>query len=228
MNLKQDNSYLKVFLTNVNAYASGQLQGEWLSLPTDSETLQSVFREIGLADGGEYFITDYECSAFPALKACLGEYENLNELNYLAAKLQEVAKEGNLEVFSAALELGKDTETVAELINLTENLDCYTLLPEVCDEESLGRYAVEIGAYDLDAMGDLAQYIDYEALGRDICINEGGQFTELGYIVRISSEISMSYESIEDIPQEYLIAPGATETVAETMAENMATGMTMG
>ena len=107
-------------------------------------------------------------------------------------------------------------------------MDCYTLLPKVCDEESLGRYAVENGAYDLAAMGDLAQYIDYEALGRDIRINDGGQFTGLGYIVRISSEISMSYESIEDIPQEYLIAPGATEAVAETMAENMATGMTMG
>lgn len=107
MNLKQDHSYLKVFLTNVNAYASGQLQGEWLSLPTDSETLQSVFRKIGLADGGEYFITDYECSAFPALKACLGEYENLSELNYLAAKLKEVLQSSVLtDEFSAALKLG--------------------------------------------------------------------------------------------------------------------------
>lgn len=217
-----------IFLTNAGSYASGQLQGEWLNLPTDSETLQGVFRKIGLADGGEYFITDYECSAFPALKACLGEYEDLNELNYLAAKLQEIAKEGNLEVFSAALELRKDTGTVAELINLTENLDCYTLLPEVCDEESLGRYAVANGGYDLEAMGELAQYIDYEALGRDIKINEGGSFAEQGYIARSNSRIPIVYESIEDIPQEYLITVDATQTAAEAMAENMSAGMTMG
>lgn len=228
MNLKQNNSYLKVFLTNVNAYASGQLQGEWLSLPTDSETLQNVFREIGLADGGEYFITDYCATSIPDLTDCLGEYEDLNELNYLAAKLQEVAKEGNLEVFSAALELRKDTETVAELINLTENLDCYTLLPEVCDEESLGCYAVANGGYDLEAIGELAQYIDYEALGRDIKINEGGSFAEQGYIARSNSGIPIIYESVEDIPQEYLITADATQTAAEAMAANMSAGMTMG
>lgn len=218
---------LGIFLTNAGAYASGQLQGEWLNLPADSETLQAVCRKIGIEDGGEYFITDYDTTAIPALTSCLREYENLNELNYLAVKLQEVAEEGNFEVFAAALELGTDTGTVAELINLTENLDCYTLLPEACDEESLGRYAVANGGYDLDAMGELAQYIDYEALGRDIRINEGGIFTEQGYIARENVDIPMVYEAVEDIPQEYLITVDATQTADEAIAENLSAGMTM-
>ncbi len=231
MNLKQDHSYLKVFLTNVNAYASGQLQGEWLSLPTDSETLQSVFRKIGLADGGEYFITDYECSAFPALKACLGEYENLNELNYLAAKLKEVLQSSVLtDEFSAALKLGNHTSSVMELINLTEphNLNSFTFLTEVHNNDELGRAVVQMGNYDLQAIGELAQYIDYEALGRDTCINEGGIFTNRAYFAPSRDGLYEFYKSVEDIPQEYLITVDATQTAAEAMAENMSAGMTMG
>lgn len=217
---------LACFLTNLGTYAAGSLDGAWLQLPTDRETLKSTFRTIGISEGGEYFITDYNCDAIPGLSECLGEYEDLDELNYLAAKVQEVAQNGDLELFSAALELGMDTGSVKDLINLTDNLDHYTLLPEVSDQETLGLYIVENGGYDLDALGKLANYINYDALGRDITIEEGGIFTEYGYAARDLGGISVYYESVEDIPQEYLVTSDMANNTVETMTE-VATEMPM-
>ncbi len=152
----------------------------------------------------------------------------LNELNYLAVKLEEMSHNGDLERFSSALELGYDTNSVKELINLTDNLDHYSLLPEIADREALGHYTVENGAYDLAAMGELVNYIDYDAIGRDAEINEGGIFTERGYVMRDQGGIAEYYESIDDIPQEYLVTPDMTETAAETMMEPAAEPMMMG
>ena len=49
------------------------------------------------------------------------------------------------------------------------------------NHDELGRYYIE----ELDAMQvpeHLRNYIDYEAYGRDIALEESGQFTDLGYV----------------------------------------------
>ena len=51
----------------------------------------------------------------------------------------------------------------------------------ITDHDDLGRYYIE----ELDAIQvpeHLKNYIDYEAYGRDIALEEGGQFTDLGYV----------------------------------------------
>ena len=83
------------------------------------------------------------------------------------------------ERFQAAMEIGDHTGSIQELINLTENLDCYDVYPDIHDHDDLGRYYIE----ELDAMQvpeHLRNYIDYEAYGRDIALEESGQFTDLG------------------------------------------------
>ena len=60
-----------------------------------------------------------------------------------------------------------------------ENLDCYDIYPDIHDHDDLGRYYIE----ELDAMQvpeHLRNYIDYEACGRDVALEEGGEFTDLG------------------------------------------------
>lgn len=221
---------LQAFVVNQDKHLAGETIGEWISLPTTREMLLGVFQKIGVEDG-YYSITDYDCSEFPKLTDCFGEYEDLDELNYLAAKLQEVSQNSVLtDEFSAALEMGKDAGSVKDLINLTTpyNLNNRTMLIGVCNDEELGRQIVKEGKYDLESMGELAQYIDYEALGRDTRINEGGIFTNRGYFTPNSDGLYEFYKSVEDIPQEYLITVDATQTAAEAMAENMSAGMTMG
>lgn len=212
--------FFKAFVTNLTKYAEGNLIGEWVSFPTDRETMQGVFQRIGLDHGGEYFITDYDPSL--SLSGILGEHENLNELNYFASKLEDIDFDGNFEKFSAALELGDHTDSVKDLINLTDNLDAYTWYPDITTEEEYGRYLVD----ECEAMPVLSEhpelepYFDYEAFGHDTTINESGTFTEDGYIVRDSDNFVEEYQSVKDIPEEYMITPEVSgETLTEAAAE---------
>ena len=58
----------------------------------------------------------------------LSEYENLDELNHLAHLLSEL-DQGELETLEAVLNKGDHTSSVADIINLVHNLDCYDLHP---------------------------------------------------------------------------------------------------
>ena len=174
------------FITNLGKYNEGALVGEWVKFPTTAEELKKVFERIGIGakdDFGqtyeEWFITDYDCYV-DGLYDLLGEYANLDELNYLASKLDDMSQD-EYERFQAAMEIGDHTGSIQELINLTENLDCYDIYPDIHDHDDLGRYYIE----ELDAMQvpeHLRNYIDYEAYGRDVALEEGGEFTDLGYV----------------------------------------------
>ncbi len=70
------------------------------------------------------------------------EYESLDELNHLACLLSELDK-SELEKFEATVDSGEHTSSVADLINLVENLDCYEFYTGVADDETLGRIYAE-------------------------------------------------------------------------------------
>ena len=198
------------FITNLGKYNEGSLVGEWVKFPTTAEELQKVFERIGIGskdDFGqsyeEWFITDYDCYV-DGLYDKLGEYENLDELNYLASKLDEMSQ-GEYEQFQAAMEIGDHSGSLQEIINLTENLDCYDIYPDIHDYDNLGRYYIE----ELDAMQvpeHLRNYIDYEVYGRDIALEEGGEFTDLGYVRDTGSHFDEVYDGDRDsIPEEYRV-----------------------
>ena len=48
-----------------------------------------------------------------------------------------------MEKFEAVIDSGEHTSSVADLINLAQNLDCYEFYPGVEDDETLGRIYVE-------------------------------------------------------------------------------------
>ena len=198
------------FITNLGKYNEGDLVGEWVKFPTTAEEMQKVFERIGIGqkdDFGqpyeEWFITDYDCYV-DGLYDKLGEYENLDELNYLASKLDEMSQ-GEYEQFQAAMEIGDHSGSLQELINLTENLDCYDIYPDIHDHDDLGRYYIE----ELDAMQvpeHLRNYIDYEAYGRDVALEEGGEFTDLGYVRDTGSSFHEYYDGEHgSIPEEYRV-----------------------
>ena len=174
------------FITNLGKYNEGELVGEWVKFPTTAEELKEVFKRIGIGqkdDFGqpyeEWFITDYDCYV-DGLYSKLGEYENLDELNYLASKLDEM-DQSDYAKFQAAMEIGDYTSSLQEIINLTENLDCYEIYPNIEDYDDLGRYYLE----ELEVSkvpAHLQNYIDYEAYGRDVALEENGTFTDQGYV----------------------------------------------
>ena len=199
-------SPFSAFITNLGKYNAGELVGEWVSFPTTYEEIQQAFKRIDI-DGvryEEFFITDYDDNA-GNLCSSFGEYESLDELNYLAGKIAEL-NEWDLETFLAALELGEYSGTVKNLINLTDNLDNYEVYADIENYYDLGYYYInESGIYDVDSMGTLGNYIDYEAFGRDIAMDESGDFTSHGYVVGGKDTFREYYNGDHDIPEEYLV-----------------------
>ena len=212
------------FITNLGKYNEGDLVGEWVKFPTTPEEMQKVFERIGIGqkdDFGqpyeEWFITDYDCYV-DGLYDKLGEYENLDELNYLASKLDEMSQ-GEYEQFQAAMEIGDHSGSLQEIINLTENLDCYDVYPDIHDHDDLGRYYIE----ELDAMQvpeHLRNYIDYEAYGRDVALEEGGEFTDLGYVRDTGSSFHEYYDGEHgSIPEEYRVMTFQDDIPEEEISE---------
>ena len=198
------------FITNLGKYNEGELVGEWVKFPTTAEELKEVFKRIGIGqkdDFGqpyeEWFITDYDCYV-DGLYSKLGEYENLDELNYLASKLDEMS-ESEYAQFQAGMEMGDHCGSLQEIINLTENLDCYEVYPDIHDYDDLGRYYIE----ELDVMQvpeHLQNYIDYEAYGRDVVIDENGTFTDQGYVRDTGDSFHEYYDGERgSIPDEYRV-----------------------
>lgn len=103
--------------------------------------------------------------------------------------------------------MGENTGSVQDLINLTENMDCFDYLLGVTDDSDLGYYWThESGCYDTKSMGALSNYIDYEGFGRDIRFDESGVFTDNGYIRSNGGRFVDIYDgNIEHIPEEYRI-----------------------
>ena len=212
------------FITNLGKYNEGALVGEWVKFPTTAEELKKAFERIGIGardDFGqtyeEWFITDYDCYV-DGLYDLLGEYANLDELNYLASKLDDMSQD-EYERFQAAMEIGDHTGSIQELINLTENLDCYDIYPDIHDHDDLGRYYIE----ELDAMQvpeHLRNYIDYEAYGRDIALEESGQFTDLGYVRDTGDSFHEYYDGERgSIPEEYRVMTFQDDIPEEEISE---------
>ena len=103
------------------------------------------------------------------------------------------------------MEIGDHSGSLQEIINLTENLDCYDVYPDIRDHDDLGRYYIE----ELDAMQvpeHLRNYIDYEAYGRDVALEEGGEFTDFGYVRDTGDTFHEYYDGEHgSIPEEYRV-----------------------
>ena len=198
------------FITNLGKYNEGELVGEWVKFPTTAEEMKEVFKRIGIGqrdDFGqpyeEWFITDYDCYV-DGLYDKLGEYESLDELNYLASKLDEMS-DSEYAQFQAGMEMGDHCGSLQEIINLTENLDCYEVYPHIADYDDLGRYYIE----ELEVMQvpeHLQNYIDYEAYGRDVAMDENGSFTDQGYVRDTGDRFCEYYDGERgSIPDEYRV-----------------------
>ena len=204
-------------MTNLGKYNEGQLAYARVTFPTDTETVQAALKKIGI-DGIRYeevFISDYD-GDMPQLHKRLGEYENIDELNYLACVLSELSQD-ELAKFEAVMDSGEYTGSVKELINLAQNLDCFEFYPGVTDDETLGRIYVE-DMEAIDVPEHLLNYFDYEAYGRDIRLNEDGHYAPGGYVLNNGGSFIEHYHGLEDIPDEHKVFSMPKLNIREQMA----------
>lgn len=153
---------ISIFLTNLHKYNSGILCGEWLKLPIPQEELDAVLSRIG-SEGDEFFITDYEV-LFGNLH--ISEYASIQELNELAERLEDLA-DHEYEKLAAVLEC-ESSMSIAEVLEIIDELDNFDLLEDVDDDEALAAYYIDNGYIFCDVPDNIKTYLDLDRLGRDI------------------------------------------------------------
>ena len=206
---RMDEPILSGYLSNLGAYAGGRPAGEWVTFPTTAGHMKEVFDRIGIdvQNREAWHFTEFQ-SPIPHLAEKLGEHEHPDELNYLG-KLLSMQFDDDREKFAAAIALGDHASSVEELINLAQNLDCYWIYPSVHNEEDYGHYLVD-ELEEPELPEEAKKYFMYEEYGRDAAINDGGLFTEQGYIYNNQNTFTRWYDG-RDVPEEYRVTPAPPE-----------------
>ena len=109
--------------------------------------------------------------------AAEGELERINQL---AERLEHMS-EVDCDKFAGMLDANKISGT-KDILQLTEHLDDYVILPGCSSAQSIGKYLMDCGAFPVPEK--LIGYINYEAVGIEFCDAHGGAACSRGFVVR--------------------------------------------
>ena len=195
-----------ILIDSRSRFETGAPGGAWLSMPATQKQLHAAMRSVGItADNPQDFFVggfaNTEDCPFDVPLAVI-QSGSMDELNYLG-KLLEMQRDEDKAKFAAAVTLGEYAGNLKDLINLAQNLDCYWIYPTVQSEEDYGYYLID-ELDELELPEEAKKYFMYEEYGRDAAINDGGRFTEQGYVYNNKNTFSEWYNG-RDIPKEYRI-----------------------
>ena len=197
-----------ILIDSRTRFETSEPGGVWLSMPTTKEQLHEAMQRVGItADNPQdFFINGFANTEQQPFDVPLPVIQSagLDELNYLG-NLLAMQRDEDRDKFTAAVALGERAGSVKDLINLAQNLDCYWLYPTVQNEEDYGYYLID-ELDELELPEEAKKYFMYEDYGRDAAINDGGRFTEQGYIYNNKNTFTEWYNGKEsDIPREYRV-----------------------
>ena len=180
--------------------------GEWVSFPTTPEAMKELFLRLDIGPS-DWSITNVECNVY-GIRETVWQCNSLDELNYLAAKLDELDA-ASVGTYQSLIEIDKHCDSVPELINLTDNLDCYDVEPEIYSYDDLARYVLfdrDSHSYNRSTLEMLEDYIDYEGFGRSVADGEDGTLAENCYISPSGSTFVEIYDgNPATIPEQYRV-----------------------
>jgi hypothetical protein len=209
---------LVAFIENATRPDLGRIS---ISLPTTKDELRPLFEAIkaNANDPKSIAIREVRSPVDNLADVLRGTDATLCELNYLAVKISNLDS-FDTDAFCAALEARWHTENITEIINLTENLDRFELQPAF-GEEHYGEHLLGVGSesgaellerisksenanerYFARHVTRLEALVDELSYGRAVVKEEGGVFTDFGYLTA-SGEVQALYRRAADIPQEY-------------------------
>ena len=197
-----------ILIDSRTRFETSEPGGVWLSMPTTKEQLHEAMQRVGItADNPQDFLINgfmnTEQQPFDVPLPVI-QSAGLDELNYLG-NLLSMQRDEDRNKFTAAVTLGERAGNIKDLINLAQNLDCYWLYPTVQNEEDYGYYLID-ELDELELSEEAKKYFMYEDYGRDAAINDGGRFTEQGYIYNNKNTFTEWYNGKEsDIPREYKV-----------------------
>ena len=220
---------ISVFIENAH---DSNLRGFSVPLPATEEEMQPFLAEMKITDWRNIRIVEVE-SDIKGLGEKLtdiisdngADSYTLDELNYLAVRIEGLGELGT-QIFSANIEVGRHSNSIAEMINLTlgENINQFDVWP-ASDEADYGDILVNQFMADEHAIAfnrlkdsenledralaahieKLEKHTDMAAFGRTTAKEEGGVFTEQGYLVGGKDDLEQLYKGAQDIPAEHCL-----------------------
>lgn len=152
---------------------------------------------------GETFVRIENCDDFPELSGFeFSEEPTLDELNFLAKRLEEISNDTSEKCAYRAL-LRKPMDTINEAINRTYNLQTIPVYP--CKNVyQYGEIVLENEMLkELDDVPDeVYDLLDPDKVGRAMVDREGGVFVDGYYVVTSGYEPVLAYDDVLPEPQE--------------------------
>lgn len=172
-----------------------------LQLPAEEHEIRDAFQRARITSPDTYHeFSIYECEAIPALPFRRLDSPSLDELNYLAKRLDSLNEEERLVLQAVSpkiLKVGED-ELVSpkDLINMTYGLDEVSIISNVGNAQQLGQFVIENDLHtDVEAVPDDSVYLlDRTRIGQLQQQNDGGVFIDGKYIVTAEYELPEVYD----------------------------------
>ena len=195
-----------VLLHNRQRYEQGK-EGLWFSLPTTTEKLQAALREIGISADNpqDFFLYDYRSPQARPIKLPRDMVlsAGMDELNFLAARLEKLDAAELMELNAALTSPQSDFHNIGQIIDYPENVDFYVHLPDVTGTGQLGDYYLNHSGM-VDMPEEWKAGILLPRFGLHIANTEQGVFTDYGYLVKSGDEWQRVHEG-QPVPESYRV-----------------------
>ena len=181
--------------------------GVWLDLPTTTEQVQASLRQIGISSDNPqalfisgYFAEEEKRFAIPYNMVLAS---SVDELNFLAARLETLSAGERAELNAALQAPQSDLSSIGKITDFPENVEYYVHLPDVHGPAQLGDYYLNRSGM-VDMPEEWKGGIDTAQFGRYVAHQEQGVFTQYGYLVKSGDEWQKVHEG-QPVPEEYRV-----------------------